>query len=176
MTGRTNYRVQSASALMALLLALAGIVAATATPKSVTMGGPLIRRSLATSDVGEDCAAEIAACEADSSCVDCNEVFFDNYDGCTGFATTIPCDEMQEDFCCALADEAEECYSDTTFTNYAECLYSSLNSGCISSGYNVDISDCNGAMGRATAWGLPSTLISATVGALLVAAFGSSVV
>ncbi len=40
----------------------------------------------------------------------------------------------------------------------------------------VDLSDCNGAMGRATAWGLTSTVISAAAGALLVAAFGATLV
>jgi len=58
----------------------------------------------------------------------------------------------------------------------SECSFEEGNPTCANAGYTVDISDCNGAIGRATAWGLPSTLVSAAVGALLVAALGSSVV
>lgn len=104
--------------MMALLLVLAVNVEASATLKSVATGGPLMRRSLATSEAVEECGDEIVACLADASCLACDEVFNDNIDDCAGSDASVPCDELQETACCTLADEADECYTDTTFTSY----------------------------------------------------------
>lgn len=116
MAGATGgSRFHSAAALMALFLALTGLIAADATLESVATGGPLLmRRSLATDD---ECASEIAACEADTSCLACNTAFFAKYDECTSGSFSIPCEEFQGDFCCALADENEDCENDSAFTN-----------------------------------------------------------
>lgn len=111
MAGRTIRRFQSASVLTALLLALAGIVAASASLKSVAKGGPLMSRSL--QDI---CTDELYACVDDTSCVDC-VTDFSTIEGCET-STGSSCDDMQELACCALAGEAEECYTNAIFTNY----------------------------------------------------------
>ncbi len=117
MAGRAHYRVQSASALMALLVALAGIVAASATLEGVATGGALMRRSLATSDASVACVAEGATCLADDSCVECMTTWTEKTDECADDLEAV-CEDVRETVCCALSDETDECYNSVVFANF----------------------------------------------------------
>lgn len=73
----------------------------------------MMRRALTSSDV---CQAELYACQTDSSCYTCVEVFLDAEDRCN-YDTYEPdnCGEARDIFCCSVAEEDRDCESDYAF-------------------------------------------------------------
>lgn len=98
-----------------------------------------ISRSLATSDTA--CASELDACNADDSCIECFNVFADSIDACQS-SLSLSCDDVQDDYCCALAAEDEDCENSFTFGSLIECGFAEANPTC--SAGDLDISDCIG--------------------------------
>lgn len=97
-------------ATKALLFLPVGFVVA-----DTTYNREAISRSLVTSDTA--CASELDACNADASCVECFNVFVDNIDACQN-SLSLSCDDVQDDYCCALAAEDEDCENSLTFGNF----------------------------------------------------------
>lgn len=168
MAGRTT-TAHLLPAVMALLFLLVGLVAADdvrlANEEEGGMG--TMRRALTTS--ASECAAEFSACTLDASCTTCSNVYVSKAEEC-GLVEGSPCEDAQDAVCCALADEEENCETDTTFGNFLECIVDELNPQC--GGNLIDISDCNGATGLASSWGVSTVLGFTTVAGLLVATFG----
>ncbi|CAB1102519.1 unnamed protein product [Ectocarpus sp. CCAP 1310/34] len=152
---------------MALLFLLVGLVAADDVRLANEEGGMgTMRRALTTSTSA--CDAEASACISDNSCATCVYEFLSKTDEC-GTEDSL-CEDVQDAVCCTLADEEENCETDTTFGNYLECVFEELTTGC---GDNlVDISDCNGATGLPSSWVVSTVLGFTTVAGLLVATFG----
>ncbi|CAN0046722.1 unnamed protein product [Ectocarpus sp. 6 AP-2014] len=166
MAGRTT-TAYLLPAVMALLFLLVGLVAADDVRLANEEGGmgTTMRRALTTS--ASECAAEASACSSDTSCATCL-IEFASKEEC--FTDLSLCEDVQDAVCCTLADEEENCETDTTFGNYLECIFEELVPEC---GDNlVDISDCNGATGLASSWGVSTVLGFTTVAGLLVATFG----
>lgn len=115
MAGRTT-TAYLLPAVMALLFLLVGLVAADDVRLANEEGGMgMMRRALTTS--ASECAAEYSACSSDTSCITCVTEFLSEEEGC-GFVFGIPCEDAQDAACCALADEEEDCETDTNFGNY----------------------------------------------------------
>ncbi|CAN0082572.1 unnamed protein product, partial [Ectocarpus fasciculatus] len=131
--------------------------------------GTTMRRALTTSTSASECAAELSACNSDTSCITCFTEYASKEEECGLVAGTL-CVDAQDFVCCALADEEENCETDTTFGNFLECAFEAINPLC---GDNaIDVSDCNGATGLASSWGVSTVLGFTTVAGLLVATFG----
>lgn len=120
MAGRAFTYLLSATAA-ALCLAVVLVVADTQLANEEVKMDVMPRRAFSTSDSA--CAAEIAACAADDSCVTCHDVADSHINGC-GFVGLIPCDEIQDRFCCVLEKEDEGCESDTKFLDLVGTLSS----------------------------------------------------
>ncbi|CBJ33870.1 expressed unknown protein [Ectocarpus siliculosus] len=157
---------------MALLFLLVGLVAADDVRLANEEGGmgTTMRRALTTST--SECAAELSACSSDTSCTTCVTEFLSKEEECSTEVSL--CEDVQDAVCCTLADEEENCETDTTFGNFLECIFEELFEALIPQcGDNlVDISDCNGAAGLASSWGVSTVLGFTTVAGLLVATFG----
>ncbi|CAM9321440.1 unnamed protein product [Ectocarpus sp. 8 AP-2014] len=166
MAGRTT-TAYLLPVVMALLFLLVGLVAADDVRLANEEGGMgTMRRALTTS--ASECAAELSACTSDTSCFTCFTEYSSKEEEC-GLVGSA-CEDAQDAVCCALADEEEDCETDTTFGNFLECAIEELNPQC---GDNlIDISDCNGATGLTSSWGVSTVLGFTTVAGLLVATFG----
>lgn len=100
---------------MALLFLLVGLVAGDDVRLANEEGGMgTMRRALTTS--ASECAAELSACNLDTSCTTCLTEYSSKEEGC-GLEGS-PCEDGQDAVCCALADEEENCETDTTFANF----------------------------------------------------------
>lgn len=110
MAGTSGTTFLLAAAIMALLALLVGPVAAN-TQVERKLATKHMHRSLQTSVF---CPTELAVCSEDASCSVCLDHFAGQYDGC--FEEF--CDDSQQEFCCALEGEEEDCATDSAFADY----------------------------------------------------------
>lgn len=108
MTGRTGTCLSPTA--MALLFLLAG-VAATRAPFEGAVNEMGLKRTLITDG---ECITEGSACLEDASCQACDDVFQARFYDCYEYDV---CTEAQEQICCMLEDEDEDCENNTKFSD-----------------------------------------------------------
>eukprot|EP00752_Nemacystus_decipiens_P008173 g7309.t1 len=173
MAVRTTTPFVSWAAKAPLILLVGLIAAAHARVDNEADPVGIMKRSLSTSSTGSVCSAESSSCIADQSCIDCFTVLSEGQSSCDAGVANDSCDGVKDFYCCALEQEGEECTSNSVFANYFECVtgYYGEQVGC---GSNfLDLSDCNGATGRASSsWSLSFLTGCGTLTGVMVAIFG----
>ncbi|CAN0470964.1 unnamed protein product [Ectocarpus sp. 12 AP-2014] len=120
------------------LLLVGGFVAKACAEGSNISMDHMMRQLYSSSAV---CADEADACIASTSCVSCDETYFENFDGCfASFSSASTCDDFVDALCCTV----EGCEDNEEFADIMGCVYADLGCGVI------DIGDCPGGGGATT--------------------------